>query len=192
MLSQPRAAEPVELEPVVLRAAQVGDRHAQRMLVVLHQDRVFRLLRRVVAPSGLGDAVIEDLAQDTFVRVFDALPRFDPHGAARLSTWILTFATRLAIDALREGARNIVTLDADATADDRSRLGDVEDGWRGAALQRAMAKLAPEQRAVFVLREYHGLDYEEIACALDLKPGTVASRLARARESLERALGGGS
>jgi RNA polymerase sigma-70 factor (ECF subfamily) len=191
VLSEVRPSASAELEPAVIRAAQRGDRHARRMVVVLYQDRVFRLLRRLLAPSGFGSGLVEDLAQDTFLRAFAALPRFEPDGPARLSTWLLTIATRRAIDALRDASRRSVTAEIDEIADEIGQLGSAEDRLLAMQLQRAMAGLAPEQRAVFVLREYHGLDYEEIARALDVRPGTVASRLARAREALARALGGG-
>jgi RNA polymerase sigma-70 factor (ECF subfamily) len=176
-----------ELDPAIVRAAQDGDPRARRRLVVLYQDRVFHLLRRLVAPAGLGAAEVEDLAQDTFMRAFAALPRFDAHGPARLSTWILTIATRRSIDRLRAANRHSTSVtDPDALPGD----GDAEHRLLRGALLRAMGELAPDQRAAFVLRHYHGLDYAEIAAALGVRPGTVASRLARARAALAAALEG--
>jgi RNA polymerase sigma-70 factor (ECF subfamily) len=191
VLSASPQAQPAELEPATIRAAQAGDRHARRVLVVLYQDRVFRLLRRMIAPSEMGDAIVDDLAQETFLRAFAALDRFDIDASARLSTWLLTIATRLAIDALRNASRRRTqSIDSDGIIDEQSRLGHAEDRLLAQMLRRAMADLPPEQRAVFILREYHGLDYDEIARILDARPGTVASRLSRAREALQRALGG--
>jgi RNA polymerase sigma-70 factor (ECF subfamily) len=175
-----------ELDPAIVRAAQAGDAPARRRFVLLYQDRVFHLVRRIVTPSGLAEADVEDVAQDTFLRALAALPRFDRQGAARLSTWLLTIATRRSIDALRTANRRATSsTDPDALMGD----GDAEGGLLGAVLLRAMAALAPEQRAAFVLRHYHGLGYTEIATALSVRPGTIASRLARARAALEAALG---
>lgn len=180
-----------ELDAAVIAAAQAGDRDARRMLVIRYQDRVFHLLRRMLGPSGIASDAIEDLAQEVFLRAFAALGRFDVAGAARMSTWLLTIATRRAIDALREASRrpraDVRTLDHVAG----SRCG-VADLLVATLLERAMATLTPEQSAVFVLREYHGLEYDEIARVLDVSVGTVGSRLARARAILQAALEGAS
>jgi len=172
-----------ELDDLTLARAQRGEDAACRALVVRYQRPVFALLSRLA-----GRGRVEDLAQETFLRVFRALPRFDRGGPARLSSWILTIATRLALDELRRTPRVEVPLDdqqpggarADETAERRALARD---------LQRAFARLAPDQRAVVLLREVHELDYEEIARALDLDLGTVKSRLSRARASLRLALG---
>ncbi|HET6585126.1 MAG TPA: sigma-70 family RNA polymerase sigma factor, partial [Nannocystaceae bacterium] len=94
-----------ELDAATIVAAQAGDRGARRLLVLRYQDRVFHLLRRMLGPSGVASDAIEDLAQEVFMRAFAALARFDVHGAARMSTWLLTIAARRAIDALREASR---------------------------------------------------------------------------------------
>src|SRR3954447_21718894 len=87
-----------ELDEVSLARAQRGDRAAQAVLVERYQRPVFALLSRMV---GRDRAAVEDLAQETFLRALRALPRFSLQGPARLSTWILTIATRLALDQLR-------------------------------------------------------------------------------------------
>ena len=91
MKTQPeaRAAEARELSPAQLRAARGGDEEACRALVLRYQRAVFALLSRMLAPVGR-QGLVEDLAQETFLRVFRSLGRFDPDGAARPSTWILT------------------------------------------------------------------------------------------------------
>lgn len=125
---------------------------------------------------------VEDLAQETFLRVHQALPGFDPAGPAKLSTWILTIATRLAIDLLRRPPR--------AYAEPMGRAPDPESEVAGRALEqrllRAMAELPDDARAVLILRAYHDLDYPEIAAALNLELGTVKSRLSRARAALQQ------
>src|SRR5438552_18316024 len=89
------------LDDVTLARAQRGDAAACRALVLQYERPVFALLGRMLAPSGR-TAMVEDLAQETFLRAFRALSAFDRGGRARLSTWILTIATRLCIDELRK------------------------------------------------------------------------------------------
>jgi RNA polymerase sigma-70 factor, ECF subfamily len=173
-----------EVDEVTLRRAQRGDEGACRAVVERYQDRVFALIGRMVGAGRR--AVIEDLAQETFLQVFRGLGGFSPLGPARLSTWILTIASRRAIDEVRRPLRDG---DGDAEpvaverADERVLRGEV-----GAAIERALAGLGPEQRAAFLLREYHGLDYADIARALGVDVGTVKSRLGRARAALRAAL----
>src|SRR5262245_40166269 len=180
----PALTEPDELDNDVLAAAMRGDREASRRLVELYQARVFALASRMVA--GRGRAVIEDIAQETFLQAFRRLASFDPRGPAKLSTWILTIAARRAIDELRK-QRPVLVADLDATggarADDRVVRRELV-----AAIEAALHELTPELRAAFLLREYHGLEYSEIARALDIDLGTVKSRLSRARVALRARL----
>ena len=183
------AAEPAaELDELTLRRAQRGEEAASRALVERYQRPVFALLHRMLGP-GRADRV-EDLAQETFLHVFRSLAGFAPLGPARLSTWILTIASRRAVDELRRRGRDVPTAplgDEDAVSPARA-----DEGARRAALAArmgaAMDALAPEYRAAFLLRAYHGLEYAEIARALDIEIGTVKSRLARARAELLHAL----
>ena len=87
-----------ELDEETLRRAQAGDQSAQAALIERYQRPVFALLSRMV---GADPELVEDLAQETFLRVLGALAGFDPRGEARLVTWILTIAGHLAIDHLR-------------------------------------------------------------------------------------------
>lgn len=172
----------------IVTRAQAGDRAACRELIVRHQGAVGGLLRRLLAGSGLA-ALTEDLAQETFLRAFAALGRFDPHGPARLSTWLLTIATRLALQAIARRRLPTHPLEestiaapgcADDEAPDRAAL--------GRRIAAAVGALPAAHRAVFLLREYHGLEYTEIAQALAIDLGTVKSRLSRARTNLRAAL----
>lgn len=166
-----------------LRAAR-GDARAWRRLVSLYQRRVFALADRLLSPRGL-DHLVEDVAQETFLDVHRQLARFRPEGGARLSTWILTIASRRCVDAMRRHQRR-VRRDEQAPAPALSLAPDATTmGRRLAAL---VGQLPPEQHAVFVLRVFHEFAYGEIAEALDLPEGTVKSRLARARADLEAAL----
>ncbi len=174
-------AEPVD--ELTLRRAQSGDERAWRDLIARFGPPVHSLIWRLLV--GRARHRVEDLAQETFVRVLRALPGFDPGGPATLSTWILTIATRLTLNELRRP--ELATLDhdpasaerADASSE-RKRLGD--------AIAVGVAALPDAQRAVLVLREYHELDYTDIASVLELDVGTVKSRLSRARETLREHL----
>lgn len=175
-----------ELDDVTLARAQRGEPAAWRALVEFHQGAVFALLGRML--GGGRRAQVEDLAQETFLAVFRQLAGFSPLGPARLSTWILTIASRRAIDELRRMPASALAAD-DLAPPDRGRADDVLVRRRLArAIDRALAGLSPEYRAAFVLRELHGLEYGEIARALEIDLGTVKSRLARARAGLRTAL----
>lgn len=173
-----------ELDDVTLRRAQRGDDAACRALVERYQGAVFGLLGRVL--GGGRRALVEDLAQDTFLAVFRQLAGFAPLGPARLSTWILTIASRRAIDELRRRPPVPVAVeDIVGGESPAERLGQRQ---LAQAIDRALADLSPPYRVAFVLRELHGLDYAEIARALEIDVGTVKSRLARARAGLRAAL----
>ncbi len=182
------APGPRELDELTLRRAQRGEDAACTALVERYQRAVFALLGRMVGTRRA--AVVEDLAQDAFLDVFRALPGFRPDGGARLSTWILTIATRRAIDELRRPRRDGDDAALAGLADARAARGDaaVHRAELGRAIERAIAALSPDHRAAFLLREYHGLDYAEIAAALAVDVGTVKSRLSRARAALRAAL----
>jgi RNA polymerase sigma-70 factor (ECF subfamily) len=175
-----------DLDDVTLARAQRGDRDAFRRLVERYERPVFALLSRMLYRSGR-EFLVEDLAQETFVRVFRGLPDFGRDGRMNLLAWILTIATRLAIDELRKRAMATAPLDHTLVAAERAD-GDSERAQMAQAIARAVAQLSPEFRATFLLREVHDMDYESIAAALGVDVGTVKSRLNRARQTLRRAL----
>lgn len=180
------SSAPPELDEIAFERARRGDAAGCRALVQRYERPVFALVSRMVVPER---DCIEDLAQETFLRVFKALAGFERSGPAKLSSWILTIATRVCIDHLRK-RRDIRLVPAEDVPLEASARTDDRDGRRelGRALQAAVADLAPPFRAAFLLREYHELSYEEIALALDCDAGTVKSRLNRARQSLRTAL----
>jgi len=181
-----RVPTSAELDDLTLARARRGDREAFRELVERHEVQVFALLGRMLLGRG---ALVEDLAQETFLRVFTALHRFDPAGPARLGTWILTIATRLALDELKRRTPVATQLPGDLAADARTDAdAAAERRALGGAIAQAVEALTPEQRAAFLLREHHGLEYGEIAEVLSIDLGTVKSRIARARTALRAAL----
>jgi len=178
-----------ELDEVTVVSAQRGSMRAKRALVERYQRPVLALVSRLL--RGYGDsALIEDVAQETFLRVFRALPKFDRNGPARLSTWILTIACHRSIDELRRRRLDVHPLEhgpSDLAANDRADE-NAERRMLARVLDRAIDALAPEYKATFILREVHGLEYAEIAAILDIDLGTVKSRLNRARTRLREAL----
>ena len=122
------------------------------------------------------------------MKVLRGLPQFDPRGPARLSSWILTIATRTCLDVLkakRPAAEQLPeSLAAPSDPEHETAQRQMEQ-----RVQAAMARLPEEMRAVVILRAYHDFDYDEIAAALGLELGTVKSRLGRARVALREVLG---
>ncbi len=165
------------------------ERHAGRL-----QACLFRLLQ------NHEDA--EDLAQETFVRVFEHRHRFDP--AHAFTTWLYTIATRLARDRFRWRSRHPeVALDRGADADGMADSPGAGRGWlsivpspgstpdearmeteRGDAVRRAIAKLPEELRSPLILFEYEGQSHGAIARSLGCSAKAVEMRLYRARQRL--------
>jgi len=166
-----------------VRRAQRGEERAWRALIERYQGPVHALVWRLLA--GRARHRVEDLVQETFVRVLRALPEFDPAGPATLSTWMLTIATRLALNELRKP--ELARIEAEPEAVERADV-SAERRRLAKAIADGVAALPDAQRAVFVLREYHGLDYAEIAEALEIELDTVKSRLSRARAALRAQL----
>jgi len=160
-------------------------------LVRGHQHRVFGVALRMLGNA----AEAEEIAQETFLRAHRSLADF--RGDARLSTWLYAIASRLCLARLGAGERRFARRSEGALehlpALDGRPDAAVEQSEVEAALHRAIAELSDDRRIVVVLRDLEGLSYEEIAVALGLAPGTVRSRLHRARldlkEKLERFLG---
>jgi RNA polymerase sigma-70 factor (ECF subfamily) len=176
------------LDPATLEACRRGDAAAFRRLVELHSRPVHGLCVALAGADG------EDLAQETFLRVYKAIRTFDPQGPATLRAWILTIARRLCADRARHVNLGVEVAVGEGGLDhDAVDPGADPEAAAGAAglqecLRRAVAALPEEQRAVLVLREWDDLDYEEIAAIENVPVGTVRSRLARAREALRATL----
>lgn len=177
----------IELDAPTLEGCRTGDPEALHRFVIRYERTVFAFLSRTL---GSGPHV-EDLAQETFLRAFRALPRFDTTGPARPSTWLLTIATRLVQDERRKRRPSLQPLEAAFPAvasgtpeTERSRA------ELGRALSRAAGELSDEHRDVFILAEFHGLDMREIGQVLSIPEGTAKTRLFRARERLRTLLQG--
>lgn len=177
-----------ELDELSLARARRGDRHGAQQFVAFYQRPIFAVISRILGPRAT-EAVVEELAQDAFLRALRALPRFDPDGSARVSTWLITIASRVALTELGRKRAVVEPLPHGAEPSHAGDAGRVEARH---ALERAVAELTPQQRAVFVLRDVHGFTETETADALTLEVDAVKSRLFRARARLRRVLDGGS
>lgn len=182
--------------PVVERASN-GDGDAFEALVRKYQTRVFTLAYRM-----LGDrADAEEMAQEIFLKAFRGLKRFERKSA--FSTWLYSIATNHCLNQLESRRRRPRPQELNGQAgrggNPGSLLERVADPTPGAdqALERAelqrlvqeqLLTLTPEHRSILVLRDIQGLAYEEIGEILSIEPGTVRSRLHRARMELKERL----
>jgi RNA polymerase sigma-70 factor (ECF subfamily) len=170
-----------------LVACKNGDRAAFRAFVQHHQRAVFACLSRML---GAG-AHVDDLAQETFLRAFRAFDRFEVDGAAKASTWLLTIATRAAIDWKKKHRSPTVSLDEPESHQvAAATTPELEHARRqlGGALEEAALTLSDDQRIALVLSDFHGLSLAEIALATDVPEATAKTRVFRARERMRAAL----
>lgn len=157
-------------------AAQQGDCDAAASFIRATSSHVRRLLS-YLADSGH----VEDLAQETFLRAFTALPRYGHRSPARL--WLLAIARRVAADQVRVDQRSPRRANGDWQVElDRAR--PVPDMTEVTALRHAIAALDTDRREAFVLTRVLGMSYEEAACACNCPVGTIRSRVFRARTDL--------
>lgn len=150
-------------------------------LVRQHADRVYRLAYRLAGNQH--DA--EDLTQETFIRVFRSLQNYQP---GTFEGWLHRITTNLFLDMVRRRGRiRMEALPEDydrVPADDPNPEQIYHDARLGPDLQAALDSLPPEFRAAVVLCDIEGLSYEEIGATLDVKLGTVRSRIHRGRQAL--------
>jgi RNA polymerase sigma-70 factor (ECF subfamily) len=180
-----------ELDPEIVRRAQNGDESASRTIIeVLHRPVLATVYRFL---GSRFRAEVEDIAQDIFLKVFRSLHRFDPSRGVKFTTWVYTFVRNHCFDVLKK--RRIKTTSLTATQGDEGQrevpdeteldpTGAAENKELGQQIEKALLALGEDQRMVFVLREYEGLEYGAIAEVMGVSEGTVKSRLHRAKESL--------
>lgn len=170
------------VDAALVDAARGGDRDALEKLLRRHHDRIVALCRQLCRNPI--DA--EDAAQESLIAVVRGLDRFD--GRSRFSTWVYRVTTNACLDELRRRRRRPEPAD-DAHASEVVATGaDPADAAlrsaERAVLAAALDGLPEEFRAPLVLRDVADLDYATIGEILDLAPGTVRSRIARARARL--------
>jgi RNA polymerase sigma-70 factor (ECF subfamily) len=187
---------PQDTDMELVQRTVAGDQRAYGLLVLKYQRRIQRLIGRMVRDVDL----VEDIAQETFIRAYRALHQF--RGDAQFYTWLYRIAVNTAKKALLEMKRDPTVVESFMSADE-----DDETSWRkseptseetpesvlaakeiAAVVNRAMGELSEDLRRAVTLREIEGLSYEEIAVVLDCPIGTVRSRIFRARESISAKL----
>lgn len=188
-----------QLEDKELAAlAARGREMAFRELLARYERPVFSLVYRMVRDRTLA----EDLAQEAFIRAFNAIGSYKPR--FKFSSWIFKIANNHTIDHLRkrrldtvsmegspharspeEEARTRLVLESQEEAPDRY----VESRELGGQIEEAIGRLRPEYRTAVLLRHVEGYTYEEIAGIMDLPLGTVKTYLHRARGELRSLLG---
>lgn len=181
-----------------MQAFKEGDSSAFDKIVLHYRSAVRRFIHRYVQDPER----VEDLSQETFLRVFRARERYQPTAAFR--TWLFTIATRLCLNDLRSRRREKKVIapisgapDGEASPDFLEGLPDLSPESAEEALQRreleeavdrAIAELPPQQRAAILLLRFEDLSYAEIAEALEISVMAVKSLVHRGREGLRERL----
>lgn len=181
----------------LMLAFKSGDARAFNTLVTRHRQSVYNFIHRFVGHRQRA----EDLLQETWLKVVRSSSEYQPK--ARFTTWVFTIARNLCVDSARkESYRQADSLDAPVGADPEGRsLGEgvadelsqspdraANNSRLRPLLEKALRRLPEEQREVFLLREYHGIGFKEIAEVTGVNENTVKSRMRYALEGLRRAL----
>lgn len=178
-----------EQELKLIRRVQAGDAEAFEKLMLAHEKAVFNLALRMT--ENREDA--EDVSQEAFLKAYRSLSDF--RGESKFSVWLYRIVSNVCLDFLRRKRRRpsaSLTVEDDEgeevpwdVPDERytpERL--LERKLTQEAVRKGLAALPENQRKILLLREIKGLSYEEIGEVLDLDPGTVKSRIFRARKRL--------
>jgi RNA polymerase sigma-70 factor (ECF subfamily) len=168
-------------EDDLVRRAKGGDIEAFAELFLIHKDRVYNIIYRMI--GNVQDA--EDLTQETFLKAFLGIKGFSFRSS--FSTWLCKIAINTCVDMIRR--RKFEPKELSPVIPDRRN--DLEIDERvviSRRIQEAFLSLPPEYRAVLLLRDVEGLSYKEIAESLGIPIGTVRSSLYRAREMLRKRL----
>ena len=187
-------ATPADSDLLLVERSVAGDQKAFELLVIKYQRRIQRLIGRMVRDVDL----VEDIAQETFIRAYRALAQF--RGDAQFYTWLYRIAVNTAKKALMDMKRNpTVSENAFKSTDDdetsvleneltTSETPDAVLASKEIAemVNSAMEALPEELRQAITLREIEGLSYEEISEAMSCPIGTVRSRIFRAREAISQ------
>ncbi len=181
----------------VIERARNGRESAFRELIRRYERPVFSIIFRMVRDRELS----EDLAQDTFIKVLNALDRYDP--AYKFSSWIFKIAHNTTIDHIRKKTPDTLSLEGSphATTPDQmeatsfTAVDHAEDPEQyaqsqevGAEIEAAIAELRPEYREAILLWHMEGRPYDEIAEIMDLPLGTVKTYIHRGRNELRKKL----
>lgn len=193
-----RAQPPVNASPdsdaQLVERTVAGDQKAFELLVIKYQRRIQRLIGRMVRDVDL----VEDIAQETFIRAYRALAQF--RGEAQFYTWLYRIAINTAKKALMDLKRNPTVSENSFKSDDDDETSHLENELTSSEtpdavlaskeiaqiINLALEALPEDLRMAVTLREIEGLSYEEIAETMNCPIGTVRSRIFRAREAISQ------
>jgi RNA polymerase sigma-70 factor (ECF subfamily) len=186
-----------DADALLVERVKRGDVRAFEMLVVKYQRRIERLIGRMVRDVDL----VQDIAQESFIRAYRAIPQF--RGESAFYTWLYRIAVNTAKRTLMEMKRDPVVLQSSLhTGDDGEETYRAENALTdgetpeavlaskeiAAAVNAAIGALSEDLRQAVTLREIEGLSYEEISEVMNCPIGTVRSRIFRAREAIAERL----
>jgi RNA polymerase sigma-70 factor, ECF subfamily len=186
-----------DADAALVERVKRGDQRAFEMLVVKYQRRIERLIGRMVRDVDL----VPDIAQESFIRAYRALPQF--RGDSAFYTWLYRIAVNTAKKALADLKRDPLVFEGNRPGgedgDETSRVeNELSDGATpeaelaskeiAQAVNAAIEALSEDLRQAITLREIEGLSYEEIADVMNCPIGTVRSRIFRAREAIAERL----
>lgn len=183
-----KLAPPIEEDALWVERCKAGDPDAFEPLVMKFAGRVERLVWGILGERRLE---AEDAVQDVFIKAYTALPKF--RGDAKFSTWLYRIAVNHCRDIIRRSPPVPVPLDEtmlaaeeppeaeEAGSEEKYAQAEAESSRQ---LQKLLGELKESHRSIIVMRELEGMSYDEIGRALDIPPGTVRSRLNRARAKL--------
>lgn len=160
-----------------------GDVSAFDVLFRRHKDGIYSLIRRTA-----GQVDVDDLVQETFIRIYRSLPRF--RGESSFRTWAYRITLRTCADRLRKQGREPKTCGDEAIDHQRGQAAGVHEAAVERSAQEALAaalrELSGHDRAVVEMHYVHGMSYSEIAVALDGPVGTVKARIHHAIARLRK------
>jgi RNA polymerase sigma-70 factor (ECF subfamily) len=185
-----------EADQALVERVQSGDKQAYGLLVSKYQRKLIRLLSRLIRDP----AEVEDVAQETFIKAYRALPNF--RGDSAFYTWLYRIGVNTAKNWLvANGRRTPTSTEIDSEEAELYAEGDLlrhtdtpehmmMSKQIADTVNSAMEKLPDDLRTAITLREIEGMSYEEIAQAMDCPIGTVRSRIFRARDAIAGKLKG--
>lgn len=181
-------------DPVLVRRAQAGDRRAFDLLVLRYQHRLAKLIARYVRDHS----EVMDVAQESFIKAYRALPNF--RGDSAFYTWLYRIAINTAKNYLVSRSRR--TLESAVEIGDAEQYSDTDELRDFATPERiamrdeiertviaAIDDLPEDLRVAISLREQDGMSYQDISVTMDCPIGTVRSRIFRARDAINKRLG---
>ncbi len=182
-----RSAGAIE-DQVLVERVLGGDNRAFEKLVEKYKKRIYYLAYKMTRDHDSAD----ELAQESFVKAYQALSRFKK--GYSFYTWIYRICVNLTINFLKKEKNSVST---DFISDKEllqfspnvsNQLESMITSEQAAIVKEAMERIPPDQKAVFILKTYENMTYEQMATVMNCSIGTVMSRLYRARHKLRGAL----